>query len=268
MQQKSHKHLIASLLLHIVVLLALILGYESRSKMVVVENSKNPEVIKSMVVMAPKKPIKIIEKPKPKPIKKIVRAKPKPKPKKVAKVVKKKVIATKPKKNKKAIEDLQKKKLAELSKQKKLKQKKAKLDKLQADFAKEMKALEEKAIHDKMLEEQRVLAAKAQQLRGVVDKYKALILQSISQHWLVPPKANKDRYARLLIKLAPGGTVIDVKLVKGSGDESLDRSAQAAVFKASPLPVPTDRESFEPFRQFVLKVKPESVLASDSWMNG
>jgi len=273
MQQKSSKHFVISVLLHVVVLLALILGYESKSKVLVLENSKENEIVNAMVVMAPKKPKKIIEKPKPKPIKKIAKAKPKPKPKpkpkvkKVAKASKPKAIATKPKKkvNKSEIE---KKLLADLNKQKKIKQKKEKLSKLQADFAKEMKELEEKAISDRMLEEQKILEARAKQLRGVVDKYKALILESISQHWLVPHKANKKSYAKLLIRLAPGGTVLDVKLVKGSGDDSLDRSAQAAVFKASPLPVPADNESFEPFRQFVLKVKPESVLASDSWING
>jgi colicin import membrane protein len=40
---------------------------------------------------------------------------------------------------------------------------------------------------------------------------------------------------------------------------TLDRSARAAVFKASPLPVPKEPDAFEAFRQFILKVKPELI---------
>jgi|SRR3990167_1665097 len=104
-------------------------------------------------------------------------------------------------------------------------------------------------------------ATKTLQMQGVIDKYKALILQSISQHWLVPPHADKSMFSELLIHLAPSGMVLDVQLVKSSGDSALDRSARAAIFKASPLPVPDNADEFAPFRQFVLKVRPKDILA-------
>lgn len=133
-----------------------------------------------------------------------------------------------------------------------------------------MKDLKAKAVAHQMSQmvqnQKRVSSMRTSQSKGVVDKYKALILQSISQHWLVPSGVDKRRSAELLIRVAPGGTVLDVQLTKSSGDEALDSSARAAVLKSSPLPVPTDAEEFESFRQFVLKVKPENVLASDSWM--
>ncbi|MCW5584401.1 MAG: cell envelope integrity protein TolA, partial [Gammaproteobacteria bacterium] len=95
---------------------------------------------------------------------------------------------------------------------------------------------------------------------GQVNKYKALILQAISEHWVIPTQANKHLYCELMIRVAPGGMVLEVQVTRTSGDPSLDSSARAAVLKASPLPVPSDPGVFEAFRQFVLKVKPENIL--------
>jgi colicin import membrane protein len=94
----------------------------------------------------------------------------------------------------------------------------------------------------------------------VINKYKALILQAISEHWIIPTQVNKKLSCELMIRLAPSGNVLDVQVTKTSGDPSLDSSARAAVLKASPLPVPSKGSEFEPFRQFVLKVKPENIL--------
>ena len=100
------------------------------------------------------------------------------------------------------------------------------------------------------------------QQQGVVDQYKALILQSISHHWLVPIQANKHIYCDLLIQLAPGGEVLGVRVLKNSGNVALEQSARAAVFAASPLPVPHDSHVFARFKQIVLRVKP---LTTESW---
>jgi colicin import membrane protein len=60
------------------------------------------------------------------------------------------------------------------------------------------------------------------------------------------------------VKLLPGGDVIDATVVEGSGDAAFDRSAEAAVRRASPLPLPADRELFdEHFRTFNLHFKPQ-----------
>lgn len=106
-------------------------------------------------------------------------------------------------------------------------------------------------------------AVKAQSAAALreVDKYKAMIVEAISQRWIVPDNANQDLSARLAIRLAPGGTVLSVSLVKSSGDPVLDRSAEAAVYKASPLPVPSDPGVFAQFRNISLTVRPERVLS-------
>ncbi len=271
MQQQYLKHLLFSILLHIVLLTVLVVSFEFSSAMPVVTNA-DKEVIAAMIIDVPPSPKKIIQKPlpappPPEPPKEIVKPKPivaPPPPKKLD------AIAIPDTKQKKLQEDLlQKELLADMQKQHEKQQKKIKQKNLQAEFEKEMKALQAKAIQHQMAQvthEKRVASARTTLSKGVVDKYKALILQSISQHWLVPAGADKKRVAELLIRLAPGGVVLDVQLTKSSGDDALDRSARAAVLKSSPLPVPTNSDEFEPFRQFILKVKPENVLASDSWM--
>ena len=173
------------------------------------------------------------------------------------KAVPKKKLAEKPQK-KMARKDLSKQLLAdleeELAKQAKLKQKSVK-----NKFKQALKTQSEKAIDDLMKEQKQAASQRSQHMQGIIDKYKALILQAIGQQWVVPSHVDKRLSCELIIHLDPGGVVLDVQIMKSSGDIVLDRSARAAVFKASPLPVPSDIYSFEPFRKFVLKVKPENV---------
>jgi colicin import membrane protein len=54
----------------------------------------------------------------------------------------------------------------------------------------------------------------------------------------------------------PGGTVTGVQVGRCNGDESVRQSIEAAVYKASPLPPPSDPALFE--RDLVVTFKPES----------
>lgn len=107
-------------------------------------------------------------------------------------------------------------------------------------------------------------AAIAQQrseaINGVVDQYTGLILEAISQNWLVPPGTNPKLSCQLYISLSTGGKVSSVKLIKGSGNALLDQSAVAAVYKASPLPMPADADAAAQFKQFSLTLTPEQVI--------
>lgn len=109
-------------------------------------------------------------------------------------------------------------------------------------------------------EQNQLSSTRAQYVDSVVAKYKALITSAIGQHWLIPDTSNKNLSATLDITLAPGGVVLDVKLIKTSGDPALDRSAIAAVYKSSPLPVPADATLFDNFRELNLTVRPENIL--------
>jgi colicin import membrane protein len=297
---QSKKYLIASCVFHGAILLAIILGYDASQPLAVVENTNQHDVISAVVLgdtskskilpheePAPK-PV-----PKPEPVKKeiippVAKNEPKPlpkpeiKPAEIKKIIDPDAIALKAAVNKKlADKKLADKKAAEkkakelLKKQQDLfakdlladikqhNEKKIKIKKndLQAKFAKTLREQTEASLRQNLLNEEIKLRGKlSRQSQGVIDKYKALIIQTIGEHWLVPLQANKSLTSELMIRLGPGGTVLDVSITKSSGDPSLDSSARAAVMKSSPLPVPADPKEFEPFRQFVLKVKPENVL--------
>jgi len=99
------------------------------------------------------------------------------------------------------------------------------------------------------------------QTQGEVDKYKALIIQAISQEWIVPDDVDKNTSCKLLINLGPGGVVLRVQVLQPSNNPLLDRSAQNAVWKASPLPVPKDINLLDNFRSIQLTVRPEEIVS-------
>jgi len=169
--------------------------------------------------------------------------------------------------------------------QQRTKQEQKQLQQLQKQQQKAKQAALEKQKHEvakrkqAALEKQKRAAASAEQARQLarqkekqarlhdmalqseVDKYTYLIQQAISRRWIVPEAASSELTCQLLIRLAPGGTVLDVQLARTSGNSLLDRSARAAVYKASPLPVPSDAEVFDKFRVLRLTVHPESATA-------
>lgn len=140
------------------------------------------------------------------------------------------------------------------------KQAKTKHKRIKEKFSHELKVQAEKAMQRLMKEQKQLTGQRSQHMEGVVNKYKARILQAIGREWVVPTHVDKRLTCELEIRLDPGGKVMEVIVTHSSGDELLDRSARAAVFRASPLPVPEDILSFQPFRHFVLKVKPENIL--------
>lgn len=93
--------------------------------------------------------------------------------------------------------------------------------------------------------------------KGIVNKYAALISRKIEQNWRQPLDVASDLSCRVNIKLQPTGKVISVRVLESSGSLSFDRSVETAVRKASPLPVPEDRELFEQFRDLTLFFSPE-----------
>ncbi len=148
------------------------------------------------------------------------------------------------------------KKLAELSKKKA--EEKAKAEKLLAERTKaeqERKRLADAAAAQKAAQD----ADRQARLAGEVDKYKALIINAIGRNWILPENVNSSLSSQFRIRLAPDGNVLEVALTRSSGDPLLDRSAQTAIYKASPLPVPTDAETFNLFRDISLTVRPEQV---------
>jgi colicin import membrane protein len=139
--------------------------------------------------------------------------------------------------------------------------------KKQQRISTQLKAAQQKMLQQQITQEQQQLAASAaasarnQQQQSEIDKYKALVVQAISQNWIVPDNIDKSLYCELLIRVGPGGVVLGVQVTKNSGNTDLDNSAVAAVTKTSPLPVPTDPELFDKFRELRLTVKPKNIVS-------
>ena len=125
----------------------------------------------------------------------------------------------------------------------------AKAEKDKAELIQKQQAAAQQAV---------VNAANAARVAGEVDKYKALILNAISSQWILPQNVDSTLSSQFRIRLAPNGSVLEVALTRSSGDPILDRSAQSAIYKASPLPVPSDPTTFNMFRDISLTVRPVS----------
>jgi len=268
---RKKKSFVISIVLHIGILLTFIFGFESISTKFVFENSNKTDVV-SAVVLGDTAKSKILPKVKPpEPI--VVKEEPKlTQPKPILAPIEKDVIALKKPDDKKKLaekkllDDVKQKNifgkdlLADIQKQTK-KQKQLAQKKLQKQLQKTIQEQAEKTLRNQLMDESiKLQAIEAKETQGIVNKYIPLIEQAIREHWIIPTQANKKLYCKLMIRVAPGGMVLDVQVTKTSGDPSLDSSARAAVMKASPLPVPTEANAFESFRQFELRVKPETIL--------
>ena len=97
-------------------------------------------------------------------------------------------------------------------------------------------------------------AARRQQVLSEVEKYQALIQQTIQRNWNVDDSM-RGKSCELTIRVAPSGFVKSVDT--GSGDANVCRSAQNAVLKATTLPVSEDPEIYEQMSTIKLTVKPQ-----------
>jgi TonB family protein len=133
------------------------------------------------------------------------------------------------------------------------------------DFDAEMQTLQQQMRNDEA-ERLKVEAAKAAANarnaanQAIRDKYERLINQKVQTKWNRPLSARRGMVTTLRISLLPGGEVANVVTVKSSGDMAFDASAEEAVRRANPLPVPDDLTAFNQyFRVITLKFNPEDL---------
>lgn len=63
----------------------------------------------------------------------------------------------------------------------------------------------------------------------IVASYTSIIHDLVQQRWSRPPSARNDMEAVLRIRLLPTGDLVDVEIVRSSGDDAFDRAAENAV---------------------------------------
>ncbi|MGB1272479.1 MAG: energy transducer TonB, partial [Endozoicomonas sp.] len=96
-----------------------------------------------------------------------------------------------------------------------------------------------------------------------VAKYSAVIKSLAAQYWNRPPSARNSMVAEFRISLSPFGDVLDISMVKSSGNDEFDRSVIQAIKRASPFSElkQLDRRVFEQyFRRIIFRFKPEDLV--------
>lgn len=106
-------------------------------------------------------------------------------------------------------------------------------------------------------EADRVAQAKAEQqqreLAAKMNQYSLLLNNIMKRNWIRPSTARAGLTCTVHVSLFPGGDVRDAYVTKSSGDAAFDRSAETAVYRSSPLPMPPDPS----VREFNLNFHPE-----------
>nr|VFJ91764.1 MAG: Cell division and transport-associated protein TolA [Candidatus Kentron sp. H]VFJ92975.1 MAG: Cell division and transport-associated protein TolA [Candidatus Kentron sp. H]VFJ99588.1 MAG: Cell division and transport-associated protein TolA [Candidatus Kentron sp. H] len=104
----------------------------------------------------------------------------------------------------------------------------------------------EQALQRKLAAEQ---AKRDRERQRLLDQYRREyitgIKSAVERNWIRPPGAAKGLQCKLKVTQTSGGEVMNVSITVSSGNAAFDRSAVAAVFKASPLPKPKDPEVFD-----------------------
>jgi colicin import membrane protein len=101
-------------------------------------------------------------------------------------------------------------------------------------------------------EEEEAAGASAAQ-PGLLDEYRAALVQVIERNWIKPVTARSGLECVLLVDQAQGGTVLAVRIGRCNGDEAVRESIVTAVHRASPLPLPRDPRAFQRRLEIVFK---------------
>lgn len=118
---------------------------------------------------------------------------------------------------------------------------------LQEDLAREMRQLQRRAMS------QAELAARLQ----MIEEYRSRIRNKILSYLILPPNLSGNPEVVYQVRLLPDGEVLNVTLIKSSGQPTYDKHVERAILRASPLPLPPDRELAAAFREeLILKFRP------------
>ena len=77
------------------------------------------------------------------------------------------------------------------------------------------------------------------------DRWAFAIQQQITRNFIRPASAPEDLECVVNVRQLPGGQVVSVDIGRCNGDESVRRSIEAAIYKASPLPSPENPNVFD-----------------------
>lgn len=170
---------------------------------------------------------------------------------------KQKEVAEKKRQAQLKIEQQRQKRLAEEKKRRQTEQKRIKEEerKRQKELARQEAEMKQKLAADR-----RRTAAQQQANQREISKYLGLIKNAVTQHWTLPSQEVKGLRCKVKVRIIPNGEVIDVQIIKSSGNLAFDRSVETAVYRAAPLPVPSiDSGLFDKFREVIFSFEPRDI---------
>ena len=126
---------------------------------------------------------------------------------------------------------------------------------VEQEMARQMQAeLESEEAQMKAMQEQ---AARAGRSEKLVEDFKRRIQTKVQSYVRLPQRLNGNPEAVFQVALLANGEVRNVTLVKSSGQPAYDVEVERAILKASPLPLPNEKEALAAFRGgLVLKFRP------------
>ncbi len=124
--------------------------------------------------------------------------------------------------------------------------------KLKAQQAAADKARREAELRVQLASEERINAARGS---AEMASYLALITGRINRAWIRPSSVRAGLSCVLHVTQVPGGEVTGVQIVSCNGDQAARESIEAAVYRASPLPTPSNPDLFD--RSLTIRFHPD-----------
>jgi len=106
----------------------------------------------------------------------------------------------------------------------------------------EDKAKREAELQSQLATEERVNAARGSRAEA---EWLALIRDKVTRAWIRPPSARAGVNCEVHVTQVPGGVVTGVQIGSCNGDDAVRASIEAAVYRASPLPMPSNPDLFD-----------------------
>lgn len=127
----------------------------------------------------------------------------------------------------------------------------------QKKLLEEQRLMEAYVEKQRMAERERVRAEVLAATSAEMGRYQDMIRSKIRHNIVMPPDVSPSAAAEFKVTLLPDGSVLDAVLLKSSGNAAYDEATERAIYKAQPLPIPTDPVLKQRFRELRLTIRPE-----------
>jgi len=128
----------------------------------------------------------------------------------------------------------------------------------EAEQMKREEAQRQRQIQEQQAQAERARAAAASARQKEFNEWVDKIRARIRGRANVPDTVPKGTKVQVLIRILPGGEVLDIAITKRSGNAAYDNAIERAIRSASPLPVPPpNSELFPQFRELSLNFEHE-----------